>query len=157
MLCQSKKGSNTTTTPATTVKASSTMSNSNQKCSQKWGASDLVSDLTELESTSDDEKEGMPAKKRKTSLKPNKQVTSRPAPCPIEKGSGGRTTKTNVTEVEDEVRGGDNVYSGVAKRRTIASNDVDTNTDSNLETPCHPVKKVKTRGIRHTGMLTHNI
>jgi hypothetical protein len=151
---QSKESSNMATLP--TVKASGTMSTSSEKRSQKRGAEDIFGDLTELELTSDDENKSMPAKKRRTSLKPNKQVaqvTGRPAPRPIGKSSGGRTTKTNATEAEDKVRGGDNVYPGAAKRRTIASNDVDADTDGNLKTPCRPVKKAKTRGIQHTGML----
>jgi hypothetical protein len=104
-----------TTTPTTTVEVSSTMVNSNQKCSQKWGASDLFSNMALLKPTSNNEKVGPPAKKGKTYLKPNNQATGCPTLCPIEKGSGEKTTRSTTTEAENKARSGDNICSGIAK------------------------------------------
>jgi hypothetical protein len=133
-----------TTTPAMTVKVSGTMVNSNQKCGQKWGASDLFSNVALLEPTGNNEKAGPPAKKGKTYLKPNNQATGHPTPRPIGKGSGEKTTRSITTEAENKARSGDNIHSSMAKCQTIASSDITVDTDNNSEMPHHPVKRVKT-------------
>ena len=73
----SKKGDNTTTTPAPTSKASGTMSISDQRRGQKWGAGDLFGDVAGLEPTAsgNNEQASLRAKKGKSSLKSDKQAT----------------------------------------------------------------------------------
>ena len=139
------------------VKAPGTTSNSDQKRGQKRGAGDLFSDVAGLEPTGDRE-QAPPVKRGKPFLKPNEQATGHSVPRSAGKGIQGQTKRGTAAEVESQVRGGDNARSGVAKRQTVASNDVDTDTDGNLpvETPCRPAKKVKTQGIQCTGMFTHN-
>ena len=154
---QSQNGPNATTTPATTVKVSGTVLNSDQTRGQKRGPGDFFSDVALLEPTGNTEKAGPPAKKGKTYVKPNNKTTSRPAPHPIGKGSGEKTTRSTATEAENKAGGVDSIRSGVAERQTIASSDINVNTDNNSETPRRPVKRVKMQGVRRTGMFTHNI
>lgn len=155
---QSKNGPNTTTgtAPATTVKAPGTTSNSHQKRGQKRGAGDLFDDVVGLEPTGNRE-QAPPVKKGKPS-QPNGQASGHSVPRSAGKGIQGQTKRSTTAEAEadGQVRDGDNVRSGMAKRRTVASNDVVTDTDGNLETPRRPAKKVKTHGIQRTGMSSHN-
>ena len=158
MPCQSQNGPNTTTgtTPTTTVKARGTTSNSHQGHGQKRRAGDLFNDVVGVEPTGNRE-QALLVKKGKPS-QPNGQASGHSVPCSAGKGIQGQTKRSTAAEDEakGQVRDGDNVRSGVAKRRTVASNDVDTDADSNLETPRRPAKKVKTHGIQHTGMFSHN-
>jgi hypothetical protein len=59
-------------------------------------------------------------------------------------------------EAKGQVRDEDNICSGVVKHQTVASNVVDTDTDSNLEMPYRPIKKVKIHSIQHIGMFSYN-
>jgi len=72
----SKKGDNTTITPALTTRGSGMTSISGQKRGQKWGAGNLFSDIVGLEPTGDNEQASLRTKKGKPSLKSDKQATS---------------------------------------------------------------------------------
>lgn len=149
----SKKSPNTTTTTII-EKAPVTKSKSDPKRGQKRGAGDLVGDIVGLELASDNEQARPLAKKGKPSLKHSERATDTTVPRPVGAGSQRQTTKSTATGAESKV---DDVRSGVAKRRIVASGDVGTDTEDNPETPCRPAKKVKTQGIKRTGMFTHHI
>ena len=138
------------------MKASGTTSNPNQKRGQKRGAGDVLSDVVGLEPTLN-EQARPPAKRGKPSLTLDQQATGHPDLRSVGKGSQGQTAGSTVTEAEGEVRGGGDVHSGVAKRRTIDNNDANIGTDSSLETPRRPVKKMKMRGVPRTSKFIHNV
>ena len=153
----SRKRSSTTTTPTITEKAPATKSKSDQKRGQKRGAGDLIGGTVGLELAGDHEQARPLAKKGKPSHTHSEQTeyaTDPTVPRPVGTGSRGQTTKSTAAGAESKV---DDVRSGVAKRRIVASGDVGTDTEGNPETPCRPAKKVKTRGIQHIGMFTHHI
>ena len=83
----SKKGPNMPTSPPMTMKASSTMSSSGQKCGQKQGTGDLFGDMVRLEPAGNSGQAHQPAKKGRPSLKPDEQAASQPVPHPVGKGS----------------------------------------------------------------------
>ena len=122
------------------MKASGTTSNPNQKCGQKRGAGDVLSDVVGLEPTLN-EQACLPAKRGKPSLTLDQQATGHPDLHSVGKGSQGQTAGSTATEAEGEVRGGGDVHSGVAKCQTIDNNDANIGTDSSLEMPHRPVKK----------------